>query len=1023
MKKLSFLPIPALTVIIAVLHVAVPPSVFYDPAWLIPITNTLFVGVICFAVSYIAMRNYRATGRIQILLLGCGVLIFGIGGVIAGFVRGLPNGANLNVTIYNTGALVGALFHFVAAFILISGTSPEIGAERKGLWLATSYVGIFLFMALLTLADFNGLIPSFFIQSRGATPLRQAILGSADVLFAFSFLVFLAMYLRNKEIFLYWYALALALTSISLTAFFIQHSVGSPEGWAGRTSQYLAGVYFLIALKTAIRSAEARRTSFDNIITASLSPAEEKFRALAENSPDAICRFDRQLRHVYVNAAGLRLHGRPAAAVIGRTLGETGFPEPFRSQWEDRVQKVFETGRPIDAEDYLPFPDGPKFYQSRCVPEFGVEGSVENVLVVSHDLTERKRAESVLQEAHNRTRVVLESIADGFFSVDRSGNFTYVNKKAASFWKKDPADILGKSLWQMIPQAVGTIFDEQYHKAVSEQKPVSFEAISPSMGTWVEVRAYPSNDGLSVYFTDITERKKAEEAAIREKNTSDSIIESLPGVFYIFDSQGRFMKWNRNFEQVTGYTAAELSTMQPWDFFIGEDKHLIEQRVGEVFAKGESTAEAEFVTKDGRRIPYFFTGLQTLIGDRRCLMGMGMDITERKKAEGALKESEEQFRRAIEDAPIPVIMHAEDGAVLQISNSWTELTGYTLADLPTLDAWLNRAYGEGADLVRDHVRELFRGSKRTIDIEFPIRTSAGATRHWSFSASSPGTLSDGRRFVVGMAIDITERKKSEAELLQLTEDMARRNMELEALNKELEAFNYSISHDLRAPLRSMSGFSKIMLEDFAGKLDDYGKDYLTRIRTGSEKMTRLVDDLLHLSRISRQPIDRMDYDLSRLAEATVVNLRDSSPGRNVEVVIEPGVRAFVDPNLMRVVMTNLLDNAWKFTSKTDKARIEFGIMKSQVSSLKSQVSSSEPETRNSKPKTVFFVKDNGAGFDQQYAFKMFWPFHRLHTEKEFPGTGIGLAIVDRIIRRHGGRVWAEGEVGKGAVIYFTLGNK
>lgn len=169
-------------------------------------------------------------------------------------------------------------------------------------------------------------------------------------------------------------------------------------------------------------------------------------------------------------------------------------------------------------------------------------------------------------------------------------------------------------------------------------------------------------------------------------------------------------------------------------------------------------------------------------------------------------------------------------------------------------------------------------------------------------------------------------------------------------------------------------------------------------------MTRLINDLLHLSKLSRQELDRMDFDLGKLAENVVQGLREACPGRSVEISITEGLRASVDPNLMRLVLTNLLDNAWKFTSRTEKARIEFA------------------QTERDG-KAAYYVKDNGAGFDPAYADKMFWPFHRLHTEKEFEGIGIGLAIVDRIIRRHGGKAWAEGDVGKGATVYFTLGDR
>jgi light-regulated signal transduction histidine kinase (bacteriophytochrome) len=232
--------------------------------------------------------------------------------------------------------------------------------------------------------------------------------------------------------------------------------------------------------------------------------------------------------------------------------------------------------------------------------------------------------------------------------------------------------------------------------------------------------------------------------------------------------------------------------------------------------------------------------------------------------------------------------------------------------------------------------------------------------------------------------------------------MAARNLELESANKEMESFVYSISHDLRAPIRTVSGFAKIIVEDYLDKLDAQGRDYLNRILKGSEKSTQLIDDLLHLSKIARQDMDRIKIDLSGKASKIAEELREMNHGRNIEVVVQGGLTASADPRLIELALSNLLGNAWKFTSRTEQARIEFGSMEKDG-------------------ETVYYVKDNGAGFDPAYADKMFWPFHRLHSENEFEGTGIGLTIVERVVRRHGGKIWAEGEVGKGATVFFTLG--
>jgi light-regulated signal transduction histidine kinase (bacteriophytochrome) len=249
--------------------------------------------------------------------------------------------------------------------------------------------------------------------------------------------------------------------------------------------------------------------------------------------------------------------------------------------------------------------------------------------------------------------------------------------------------------------------------------------------------------------------------------------------------------------------------------------------------------------------------------------------------------------------------------------------------------------------------------------------------------------------------DITEHKLYEEEIKRLNDDLLARNNSLEFANKELESFIYSISHDLRAPLRHISGFADLVMKDFAERLDEKGKRYLSRINAGTEKMGRLIDDLLTLSRISRQEIQRRAVNLSSIALSIVSELREAYPDRSVEVDIKETITAYADSGLMEVVLSNLLGNAWKFTAKSRQASIEFG-------------------TLLQEGKVIYYVRDNGIGFDQQYAGKMFWPFHRLHSDDAIEGTGIGLAIVDRIIRSHEGRVWAEGMEGKGATIYFSL---
>ena len=248
-------------------------------------------------------------------------------------------------------------------------------------------------------------------------------------------------------------------------------------------------------------------------------------------------------------------------------------------------------------------------------------------------------------------------------------------------------------------------------------------------------------------------------------------------------------------------------------------------------------------------------------------------------------------------------------------------------------------------------------------------------------------------FVVALAWGIMIARKNR--LLRQARD------ELEIANKELESFSYSVSHDLRAPLRAIDGFSRILLEDYQDKLDDDGKDSLARIRAASQRMGQLIDDLLQLSRITRAEMHRVPVDLSALARAVCDELKITEPARRVEFVIKPGLVTKADAGLMRAALENLLGNAWKFTGHRTDVKVEFG-------------------SRLEGGERVFYVRDNGVGFDMKYDSKLFGAFQRLHTSAEFPGTGIGLATVQRIIHRHGGRVWAEGETNRGATFYFSL---
>ncbi len=376
---------------------------------------------------------------------------------------------------------------------------------------------------------------------------------------------------------------------------------------------------------------------------------------------------------------------------------------------------------------------------------------------------------------------------------------------------------------------------------------------------------------------------------------------------------------------------------------------------------------------------------------------LARSLAEEDRLMTSLRRSEERLKRAQE------ISHVGSWELDLVDNvlTWSDEVYRIFGIDPhsfeaTYESFLEAVHPEDRSEVDAAYSNSLKEEKDTYEIEHRvIRKSTGEVRY--VHEKCEHFRDEAGRLVrsVGMVHDVTERNQSR-------DALKKTNNELEVTNRELESFVYSVSHDLRGPLRSISGFGDILKKMYEDRLDEKGLDYLSRIGNGAKKMNTLIDDLLRLSRISRQGIDQKPIDISKMASDIVNELKESSPGRDVQVKIEPGLIANADPHLIEVMLSNLLRNAWKFTAKNKTpARIELKAI-------------------HRDGKVVYCIRDNGAGFNPDYDKKMFLPFHRLHTENEFEGTGIGLAIVDRIIQRHGGCVWAEGAVGTGASIFFTL---
>jgi PAS domain S-box-containing protein len=374
-------------------------------------------------------------------------------------------------------------------------------------------------------------------------------------------------------------------------------------------------------------------------------------------------------------------------------------------------------------------------------------------------------------------------------------------------------------------------------------------------------------------------------------------------------------------------------------------------------------------------------------------------------AEREVRAKHTELQQLIDNTPAVVYMkRLDDGRYLLVNREWERLFKVPRVEVLNLTAHQVHS-AQLADSLRDNDLWVVREGK-TVQFEESHPNGVDGSMRTYDSVKFPVRDSDGQVYAIcGISTDITERIILEEKTRKLNEDLEirvrERTSDIERSTRELDAFAYSVSHDLRAPLRSLNGFSQALLEDFAGVLDDTGKDYLRRIHRSVRTMGQMIDSLLNLSRATRADLNRGPIDLTALAGEIAAELAAADPGRDVAVKIADDLSCTGDPQLLRLVLRNLLGNARKFSAKTPGARIDVG----QV---------------DIDGEGVFFVRDNGAGFDMRYAGKLFGAFQRLHSATDFEGTGVGLATVQRIVSRHGGRIFAEAEPGQGATFYFTL---
>ncbi|HET6449712.1 MAG TPA: PAS domain S-box protein [Spirochaetia bacterium] len=741
----------------------------------------------------------------------------------------------------------------------------------------------------------------------------------------------------------------------------------------------------------------------------SAQESEARARSIVDGAPDTIF-IQTEGRLAYVNPAACRLFGAASPEELVGTPVLAHVHPDYRAAAASRIARLNERREAVTDLLELPFlrVDGSEVWvetTGRPVVHEGKNGA----LVFVRDVTARREAERQRRESDQRFRGTLESMLEGFQLIGKDWRYLYLNPAAEGHARRPGSELIGQRMMDAWPGIEGTEMFAVLHRCMEERSAQAMEnefAYPDGSRGWFDLRVSPVAEGIAVFSADITERKRYEQALrASEEKFSQAFASSPIAIALSRADDGFVLDVNERWVDLLGYSREEILGHYSRDMGIWPRQDTA-RFVTELKEKGMVRGwEQEFIRKDGTTFTGEVSARLIDMGAQKALLSNILDITERKRSQRALAESQALLQAVMDLVPHFIFAKDRESRHLFVNKACAAASGLLpeqmvgRRDVEVL-ADMTEA---GKFMADDH--DVIVGQRPKVDIEERLTDRKGHTRILSTTKIPffpPGSSEPG---LLGVSVDITELKRVEEEVHQLNANLERRvqerTAELAAANKELESFAYAVSHDLRAPLRALAGFSQALREDYAEKLDGGAAGYLDQITSAAERMGELIDGILQLSRITRGELRWERVDLTAIAEQVMNDLAREEPGRHVQGEIQPGLRAWGDARLLRAVLENLLGNAWKYTSHVERPEIRM-------------------YEKSLNGHRTFCVADNGAGFSMEHQARLFQPFQRLHRQDEFPGIGIGLATVSRIIGRHGGTISATGSPGKGAEFTFSL---